>query len=269
MRLSALNSPLGNYIVVNKMKVGIVTDGKFGERAFENIKKVFPCQWILVEEIPPTVVLDDYELQVPDCDLYLSYVRHPDQVMALAALKRTPSLADLLLKSGAPADSKRPIILGISFGPGFLAQVQKINPNVVAFPTMCSLQPTTNIPEIDEFARHFGRPLYETVLENGIVSEVRIIRSSPCGSSHAGARFIKGKPIETPILQEFAINVCHECRAPRFGRTCDKELSGLIHLRALLTSVAENPQFKGDSISNFISMTEQEYNKRLKAAASA
>jgi hypothetical protein len=251
------------------MKIGIVTDGKYGERAFQNIKKVFPCQWILIEEIPPTVVLDDYELKIPDCDLYLSYVRHPDQVMALADLKRPIAFADLIMKPAGSADLKRPIILGVSFGPGFLKQVQKINPKVVAFPTMCSLEPNTNIPEIDEFARHFGRPLYETVLENGIVSEIRLIRSSPCGSSMAGAHFIKDKPISTSILQEFAINVCHECRAPRFGRTCDKELSGLVHLRALIASLMENNQFEDDTVSNFITMTQQEYQKRLKAAISA
>ena len=251
------------------MKVGIVTDGKYGERAFENIKRVFPCQWILIEEIPPTVVLDDYELKIPDCDLYLSYVRHPDQVMALVDLKKPTAFIDLILKPSAPADSKRPVILGVSFGPGFLAQAQKVNPKVVAFPTMCSLQPNTNIPEIDEFARYFGRPEYETIFEGGIVSEIKLIRSSPCGSSAAGAHFIKGKPISTSILQEFAINVCHECRAPRFGRTCDKELSGLIHLRSLLASLAKNDQFKDDSVSSFITLTEQEYNKRLKAAISA
>jgi hypothetical protein len=252
--------------MVSKMKIGIVSDGKYGERAFENIKKVFPCQWILIEEIPPTVVLDDYELHVPDCDLYLSYVRNPDQVMALADLKKSPSFADLILKPDTPIDLKRPIILGISFGPGFLSQIQKVNPKVVAFPTMCSLQPTTGIPEIDEFARHFGCPIYETVLEDGIVSDIKLVRSSPCGSSLVGAHFIKGKPITISVLQEFAINVCHECRAPRFGRTCDKELSGFIHLRSLLASLAEDSHFKVDSVSNFITLTEQEYQKRLKTA---
>jgi len=251
------------------MKIGIVTDGKYGERAFQNIKKVFSCRWILIEEIPPTIVLDNYELKIPDCDLYLSYVRHPDQVVALANLKRSTAFANLIMKPGVSTDAKRPIILGISFGPGFLKQIQQINPKVVAFPTMCSLEPNTGIPEIDEFARHFGRPVYETMLENRIVSEIRLIRSSPCGSSMAGAHFIKGKPISTSILQEFAINVCHECRAPRFGRTCDKELSGLIHLRAFLSSLGENNQFEDDSISNFISSTEKEYHKRLKEAISA
>ena len=85
------------------MKIGILSDGKYGERAFEKISKVFPCEWIQVEEVPPNVILDECELVIPNCDLYLSYLRHPDQVLTLAELEK-------------------PTLLGISFGKGFLHQ---------------------------------------------------------------------------------------------------------------------------------------------------
>lgn len=200
------------------MKVGILTDGKYGDRAFENISKVFPCEWIQLEEAPRTAVLDDYDLNIPECDMYISYLRHPDQVLAAA-------------------DLGKPILLGISFGEGFLRQVRKINPKVFAFPTMCSTEPKTGVPEIDEFARHFGSPVFEAYLDNEKIEKLEVLRSSPCGSSEAGSKFIKGKPISIPVLQEFALNVCYECRAPRFGKTCDKELSGIIHLKALVSSL--------------------------------
>ncbi|NVM30709.1 MAG: hypothetical protein HWN65_17850 [Candidatus Helarchaeota archaeon] len=228
------------------MKVGIVTDGKYGERAFENINKIFPCEWIQVEEVPTNVILDDYELNIVDCDLYISYLRHPDQAFALAELEK-------------------PTLLGISFGPGFLRQVQEINPRTLAFPTMCSLEPNTNIPEIDEFARYFGRPLYKIDFEDGRIQQIKAIRSSPCGSSLVGANFIKDQLISIPNLQEFAIQVCHECRAPKFGRTCDKELSGIIHIRALLANLTEEENLKEESILEFINKIEEEYEIRLKA----
>ncbi len=228
------------------MKVGIVTDGKYGERAYENISKVFPCEWIQIEEVPSNIVLDEYELNIIDCDLYISYLRHPDQVFALAELGK-------------------PTILGISFGAGHLRQVQEINSKIVAFTTMCSIEPTTGIPEIDGFARHFGRPIYESQLVNGTIQRIEVIRSSPCGSSKVGAQFIKEKSISTINLQEFAINVCHECRAPKFGRTCDKELSGIIHIRALLANLMEKEKLKDESIIEFINKIEEEYNTRLKA----
>ncbi|HUX99884.1 MAG TPA: DUF166 family protein [Candidatus Deferrimicrobium sp.] len=228
------------------MKIGIVTDGKYGERAYENIKKVFPCEWIQVEEISSSAILDDYELNIPQCDLYISYLRHPDQALALVEIGK-------------------PTVLGISFGPGFLKQVQQINPQVIALPTMCSLEPNTNIPEIDAFAQYFGRPIYETDFIDGKISKIEGVRCSPCGSSRAGIHFIQGKTITAPILQDFAIHVCHECRAPKFGRTCDKELSGIIHIRALIASLMKNYEFEEEDILNFIEKIENEYNQRLKA----
>lgn len=229
----------------NFMKIGILTDGKYGDRAFENISKIFSCEWIQLEEIPQSVILDDYEIDVPNCDLFISYLRHPDQVFAAAELGK-------------------PMLLGISFGEGFLRQVREINSKVFAFPTMCSAEPKTGVPEIDEFARHFGRPTYEVRFNNGKVVDVEVLRSSPCGSSEAGSKFIKSKSISTPILQDFALHVCHECRAPRFGRTCDKELSGIIHIRSLISGLKKaNAQLDTDTLE-FIENIEKEYQNRLK-----
>lgn len=227
------------------MKIGIVTDGKYGERAFKNIKQIFPCDWIQVEEISSTIILDDYELNIPECDLYISYLRHPDQVFVLTKLGK-------------------PTLLGISFGSGFLNQVQEINPKVLAFPTMCSIEANTNIFEIDTFAHFFGRPIYTIELNDNKFTKIEVIRSSPCGSSKAGRDFILGKTITTSNLQDFALTVCHECRSPRFGKTCDKELAGLIHIRALVKSLIEKYEFKDDDISNFIEKSEEEYSSRLK-----
>lgn len=227
------------------MKIGILTDGTYGDRAFEIISKIFSCEWIQLEEIPQSAILDDYEIDVPECDLYISYLRHPDQVLAAVELGK-------------------PILLVISFGDGFLRQVRNINPKVFAFPTMCSGEPVINVPEIDEFVRHFGRPSYRAHLENEKVGKLEVLRSSPCGSSEAGSKFIQGKSISVFILQDFALHVCHECRAPRFGRTCDKELSGIIHLRSLITSLKEAKVSLKPNILEFIENIENEYQKRLK-----
>ena len=121
------------------MKVGIISDGQYGERAFEAIKQVFDTAWILVPDIPATMMIDDdLKLEIPVCDLYLSYVRHPDIILMLAELNK-------------------PLILGVLPGTGLLRQARGINTRVVGPRTMCSLEPDTGIPEIDEFSRHFGR----------------------------------------------------------------------------------------------------------------
>ncbi len=202
------------------MKIGIISDGNYGERARDNIKTVFPVEWILVPDIPPTEIIDErLPIDLPDCDLYISYVRHPDIVLQLV-------------------ETQKPFILAILAGKGLLRQAQGINKRVIGVPTMCSLEPTTNIQEIDEFARHFGRPEYcLNIADDLAMTNISLVRSSPCGSTRAGASFMGGKKLTPDNLREFSLAICHECRAPRFGHTCDKEVAGLIHLLALARAI--------------------------------
>ena len=82
-----------------------------------------------------------YNLNIPECDLYLLYIRHPDILLELATLQK-------------------PLILGITPGLGLLKQAQGINSRVIGPITMCSLEPNTGIPEIDAFAKYFGKPFF-------------------------------------------------------------------------------------------------------------
>ena len=138
------------------MKVGIVSDGKFGERAFEEIGKVFPTDWILVP-FPGSPVVDDLELVVPDCDLYISYARHPDVALALI-------------------EKGKPVILGINPGPGFVRQAKEINEDVVAPVTMCSLEDTCWNEDINAFAHRFGVPIFEVRREGDRIESIRVSR---------------------------------------------------------------------------------------------
>ncbi len=230
------------------MKVGIISDGKYGERAYDNIKKHFETEWILVPEISPSVMLDDdIDLSIPECDVYLSYVRHPDIILDLAALQK-------------------PLILGITPGLGLFQQAKRINLKVVSPRTMCSLEQNTGIPEIDSFAEHFGKPLFETDLDEDMnILNAKVLRSSPCGSSAAGADFMRGKNLNKKNLQDFTLRVCHECRAPRFGHTCDKEVSGIIHILSFINSInSEYESYVDEDLKEFIESIKKEYENRSK-----
>ena len=62
-----------------ELKIGIISDGKYGDRAYENIKKKFETRWILLPEIPQNMILDnECNFEIPEFDLYISYIRHPD-----------------------------------------------------------------------------------------------------------------------------------------------------------------------------------------------
>ena len=201
------------------MKIGIVSDGKFGDRAFEVIRERFPTEWIMAP-FPQSIMVDDLELTLPECDLYISYVRHPD--VALAIIGR-----------------KKPVILGVSFGPGFLRQAKAINEDIIAPATMCSLEDNTWVPAINEYAKVFGRPLFDVkVQEDGTIESVQVIRGSPCGSTVAASAELHGTQLSPDQLQHYGLRICHFCRAPRFGKTCDKEIAGLIHARELVHAIS-------------------------------
>jgi hypothetical protein len=231
----------------SNLKIGLISDGKYGERAYENIKKNYEALWILVPEIPSNVMLDeDLELDIPVCDIYISYIRHPDIILEIAELQK-------------------PLILGVLQGVGLLNQARKINHRIIHTPTMCSLESNTGIPEIDEFTQLYGKPIFEPKIdETGVFREIKVKRSSLCGSSEAGAKFLLNKKLNATNLQDFALSVCHECRAPRFGHTCDKEVAGINHLVSLLDAIS--PEFLSlldGNLKDFIKSIRNEYSKRI------
>lgn len=226
------------------MKIGIVSDGKFGDRAFEIIREKFPTEWILAP-FPSGMIVDDIDLTLPDCDLYISYVRHPDVALAIA-------------------EKQKPVILGVSFGPGFLRQAKEINGNIVAPPTMCSLEDNTWVSEINEFAKVFGRPVFDVqIRDDGTIEGIRVLRGSPCGSTVAASVELPGTKITRDELRHYGLRICHFCRAPRLGKTCDKEVSGLLHIRELVRSVNISKPGAGDAVKGFVDSLETEICERM------
>ena len=226
------------------MKIGIISDGKFGDRAFEVIREQFPTEWIMAPCIQSPVA-DDIELTLPECDLYISYVRHPDVALAII-------------------EKQKPVILGVSFGPGFLRQAKGINENIIAPLTMCSLEDTTWVPEINEFAKVFGRPSFDVkVRDDGTIDSVRVIRGSPCGSTIAASAELPGTRVSPEQLQHYGLRICHFCRAPRLGKTCDKEVAGLIHIRELVHAVSVVSPVAGARVQQFTDEMEIILNQKM------
>ena len=226
------------------MKIGIISDGKFGDRAFEIIREKFPTEWIMAP-FPSGMMVDDIDLTLPECDLYISYVRHPDVALAIV-------------------EKGKPVILGVSFGPGFLRQAKGINENIVAPPTMCSLEDNTWVPVINEFAKVFGRPTFEVnVQDDGTIDSVRVIRGSPCGSTVAASAELHGTHLSPEQLQHYGLRICHFCRAPRLGKTCDKEVAGLLHIRELVHAISTVSPAAGARVKQFTNETEKMIDEKM------
>lgn len=226
------------------MKIGIISDGKFGDRAYEIIREKFPTEWITAP-FPSGMMVDDIDLTLPECDLYISYVRHPDVALAIV-------------------EKGKPVILGVSFGPGFLRQAKGINENIVAPPTMCSLEDNTWVPEINEFAKVFGRPIFDvTVQEDGTIESVRVLRGSPCGSTVEASAELPGTQLSPEQLQHYGLRICHFCRAPRLGKTCDKEVSGLLHIRELVHAITAVSPVTGARVKQFTDEMEKIIDQKM------
>jgi hypothetical protein len=65
-------------------------------------------------------------------------------------------------------------------------------------------------------------------------------------------------------LRHFGLRICHYCRAPRFGRTCDKEFSGIHHIRECIRALQGSGVPLDPSISGFANEIEDLYKERLK-----
>jgi hypothetical protein len=225
------------------LKIGILSDGKYGDRAYENISRRFPSEWILVES-PESEMIDDIKLDVPSCDLYISYLRHPDIVLALV-------------------EKKVPTILGVSFGIGFLKQAREVYEHVIAPPTMCSLEGNSGVKEFDEYAKFFGRPRFRVQMSDGTISDLEVLRESPCGSTRGAATNLVGVPLSIEMLRSFGLRVTQYCRAPRFGRTCDKEFSAILHTRQLIESIKESSGSSWDRINDYEGEVQKMYEEKV------
>jgi len=228
-----------------KLKILIISDGKYGDRAIKIVQRKFPtAEFLIIREENPTTFMDDVFLDsgvenaIESADLLILYVRHPDVVSEICMYQK-------------------PTILPVHFGVGFFNQVIASNPNAVQPITMCNALPNTGIKEIDNFFKKYGSPVYQVkiaFLENNLpfIKEINLLTESPCGSSINTLVQVRGKPLTPKTLNDFALSVRQECREPMsvvFKREFSESAGG-IHLINLLDAIEkEKPSLLVDDVS--------------------
>ena len=184
------------------MKITLISDGPYGDRATEHIRTRYPDTNIFyINEVDQKTMLDEYEFEsevetaIESSDLIISYIRHPDIILELCYFKK-------------------PTIVAIFRGSGLLNQIRDINKDVIMPPSMCSIEPTTNIKAIDEFAQFFGKPIYEFEydFERKIIKNISLLRESPCGATARALKFIENKTVKPKNIDDYAIFIVHECK---------------------------------------------------------
>jgi hypothetical protein len=215
------------------IKIAIVTDGPYGDRTYDTICQEFDCDFIELEQ-PDSMFMDCVEIpknvleKLQSADLIISYILHPDLVLELVEQIH---------------DKVSWIIVGAWRGEGFKNQIEQFE-NVNCPENMCDLEYNGD-PVFDEFVSKFGKPIIEIEFEGNIVSEVRVLRSSPCGSTSFVAEEMVGEDINNLPIKAGLKLQHYPCRAPKmrlFVDECKKEIAANFHRDAFEDAIEKNKE---------------------------
>ena len=206
------------------MRIAIITDGPYGERAYATIKDEFDCDYIVMDP-PASAFMDEIDLpedivnKLEKADIIISYILHPDLSIELV---------------DALHSKVEWIIVGAWRGEGFKNQLESYG-NVTCPENMCDLTENGN-PIFDEFVSKFGRPVVRVNCHQDKVVDVEVLRCSPCGSTQFVADEMVGESTETlPIRAGLRIQH-YPCRAPKMrlfaDDECKKEMAANFHKKA-------------------------------------
>ena len=208
------------------LNVVIVTDGPYGERAFENIKKNFETEFIELEK-PTAMFMDEIDIpedklaKIKDANILITYTQHPDLTL---------DLVDLVNKD------VNCIIVAAWRGEGFKNQLE-VYENVTCPYIMCELEENGN-EAFDEFTSKIGKPEVDIQIENDQIVDINVVRSSPCGSTTFVADYLLDKYSGVPDLENLPIEAGlklqhYPCRAAKMrlftDEECKKEMASGFH----------------------------------------
>ena len=217
------------------MKIVVITDGPYGERAYKTIKKEFNTSYI---ELTPacTPFIDEFELpekvvgKIEEADILITYTIHPDITLELVE-RFSPRVQWIIVASWR--------------GEGFKNQLERYG-NVTCPYVMCELEEIGD-PLFDEFTRRIGKPEVEIDLEEDNISDVKVLRSSPCGSTHFVAEFLIDKYQDRPVNRddlprEAGLKLqSYPCRASKIRlfspEECKKDRASEIHRDAFKKAI--------------------------------
>jgi hypothetical protein len=187
-----------------------LTQGEWGERIAEHIQQTAPSHWVVNTWKAPRVlppIIDYPEDFLPESLPQASVVLSLGDTSGLAQL-----VPDVAAMSGAKAVIA-PIDNNESLPPGLARQLnqwlENINVESVFPKPFCSLTETTynqkplvtpyDIELVREFARYYGRPEFNIVVEDGRISEAEITRDAACGCARAVADGLVGIEVDNAV----------------------------------------------------------------------
>ena len=209
------------------ISVTVVSRGKYGERAIRTIRDKTEFEVIEVripEDLPGFI--EDTEPYTKDTDLtsdlVIIFALHPDL---------TPAFAACAAESGAGA-----IIVSGRDTSELDKTRNQYQVHIHADEICCALAPCGD-RVIDEFAGFLGRPMFKISVADGILSDVHVLRGSPCGASWWVASQLVGTPVADAPSKAGLLVQQYPCRAVR-GTRGGIHRSAEIHKKAFEAALA-------------------------------
>ena len=217
------------------LKVALVTDGPYGDRAFETINEIFNTSFIELEQ-PSSMFLDEIEIPGKDlkllenANILITYTTHPDLTL---------ELVDKLY------NKVNWVIVAAWKGAGFKNQLE-FHGNVTCPYIMCELEENGN-PLFDEFVSKIGKPKIDLKLDGNKLKDITVLRSSPCGSTAFVAEYIKEIYLNKTLAEELPVEAGlklqhYPCRSSKIrlfsDDECKKTMASGFHKDAFEEAIA-------------------------------
>lgn len=227
------------------MRLLVFTQGSYGERVLDNIRRRAPRSWAIDKKPLPDAlpqIVEDPGKVVSGLELNGEW----DLVLFLGESSSAFSLLPTILKRIstsaviAPVDDYSWLPLGLEQQ---IRSEMKDSGIAVVFPrTFCTLVPV-GVPTIDEFAQIFGLPILRLGVEGGRVRYVEVLRGAPCGSTWYMAEKLDGVSVEEAGSRAATLALTSPCLASRGVERLFGDAS--IHVAGHLAKKAVEDAIKG------------------------
>jgi hypothetical protein len=221
------------------ISIGVITRGKYGKRLIENINKNsdFTVSSVEIPESLPDLIDDpedfiralNLDKNVFSSELIIAYALHPDL---------TPEFIRLAGEKGARAV----IIAGGMWRAGGYSELSKLSEkydmHIEVHEICCDMEKCGN-NIVDEFVSYFGRPEVKITAKEGLISNVEVIRGSPCGSTWHMAKGLVGTGKKDAPARAGLLMQQYPCRALR-GIRGGIHRAAEIHKKAVETALQED-----------------------------
>lgn len=224
------------------MQLLIMIQGHYGERIADNIKAKKPDDWkVDVWSVPAIIesIIDEPEIYLPGdlmpADLILHLCESSQAAQLLPAVVEETGAKGVI----ASIDSTAWIPLGLRNQ--LRRELSRKGVSIVFPEPLCSIDDDTvgfyeknkepyTSDIIREFARHFGKPKLDlTIDDKGLISEAKVLRGAPCGSSEYTIRRIIGLKADQSVPKAGLMCLHYPCLASMQFEQTDNGVDTIMH----------------------------------------